>query len=97
MRYFAAVVGFDKLALETSLDSESLTKYRQPTVFSNITLVSELQSQNAEFPILTIPEGIVIFVSEEHPENAELAIPTVSLLNVTEVAEESQSITHLST
>ena len=45
-------------------------EYHQPCVFSNITLVSELQNTNALRSMFVTLSGIVILVSELHPQNA---------------------------
>ena len=47
--------------------------------------------------MLVTLSGIVMLVRFLHLENAPTAIPMVLLLNVTEVTELSESITHLST
>ena len=63
LRYVAAVAGALTFTLVPEVDVDEVDLH-QPFGFSNVTLVSEVQPENAYLPILVTLSGIVTLVSE---------------------------------
>ena len=89
VRYVAAVDVFDSELLEklVPLVAVELVERHHPSVFSKVTLVSEVHQANASSPIEVTLSGMVMLVSDLQLKNASLPMEVTLLPMVTLVSD----------